>query len=229
MNRIDRSTQKVLPFSLAVGYVVLAALDAIYTTFLLPLLYGNTLHMADLMSLVHVGAAVLFLLCTLDRTSSYLKPKLFTWGVTAYTFACLLYDLNMVVYLRSFPYFYYLRYISSLLCGIMLVVVTIFLFTGKYHRHLFIGFYVFGGMKIVFDFLLRVLNVINYFSLQQLLVHSLYFIWTVLPIVIISFTLLTGCYLPPEMRLRQLMSKRTAGKLDEASYQEQRAEVIRNL
>lgn len=185
------------------------------------------------MDIASIASAVLLLFCTLDGTARHLKPRLYTISITVRSVAAvcgILSDILLFLMLGRFTGMLgILNDVMLMLYAITLVIITVSLLTRKYQPWLFTAFCACAGAWYAIYILIRIVYLISSPTPADILRQLFYILSNALPIIIIAITLRTGCFFPPEMRLQQLMSMRTAGKLDEVSYQEQRAEVIENL
>lgn len=185
------------------------------------------------LDILSIPSAVLLLLCTLDGTARHLKPRLYTISITVRSIISVLSVLSVILVFLMLGRFTgmleTLIYVMFMPYAITLVIITVFLLTRKYQPWLFTAFCACAGAWYAINSLNRIVYLVSSPTPADILRQLFYILSNALPIIIIAITLRTGCYFPPEMRLRQLMSMRAAGKLDEVSYQEQRAEVIENL
>ena len=228
----DPLKRNKLLFWLAVGWGAASILDSV-------LHYTNPIHFIrtyGITSIGYIASFVLFLLCTLGKTASHLMSRLYPVGIIAYCAPYVYSILSDIFILIMGGYSINVWGIISIaltaLYTIALVIITVFLFTRKYQPWLFTAFCASAGAWFALGIVLRIMDFVIFAiqpDLWQLLWQLFYILFAALPIIFIAITLWTGCFFPPEMRLRQLMSMRAAGKLDEVSYQEQRAEVIENL
>lgn len=185
------------------------------------------------LDIVSIACAVLLLLCTLDGTARHLKPRLYTISITVRSIVAVISILSVILLFLMRGRF---TGMLGILCDVMLmpyaitlVIITVSLLTRKYQPWLFTAFCACAGAWYAINSLNRIVYLVSSPTPADILRQLFYILSNALPIIIIAITLRSGCFFPPEMRLRQLMSMRAAGKLDEVSYQEQRAEVIENL
>lgn len=220
----DSSTQNRLLFSLAIASVVFVSLSLFMNLFGGPSIWFIFFIITAILDIV---ATILFLLCTRSNTANHLKPKLY---ITGFTLLCVTRAIDLLSYVLLIfmgSYVAIARVFMHTPYIITLIIITVFLFIKKYRPWLFTAFCIGAGVGFASDLLIRFS--VSEPTLSGILWSLFYVLCATLPIIFIAITLRTGCFFPPEMRLQQLMSMRTTGKLDEVSYQEQRAEVIENL
>ena len=185
------------------------------------------------LDIASIASAVLLLLCTLDGTARHLKPRLYTISITVRSVTAVCGILSVILLFlmrwRFTGMLEILSYVMLMPYAITLVIITVSLLTRKYQPWLFTAFCACAGAWYAINILDQIVYLVSSPTLSDILRQLFYILSNALSIIIIAITLRTGCFFPPEMRLRQLMSMRAAGKLDEVSYQEQRAEVIENL
>lgn len=174
-------------------------------------------------------SAVLFFLCTLRPFDWHTRRMLYSLGAIVSFVYSLLSSISWIASMMMNGFFapsYIISILMEMLPAAFLLVIAISLLKGRLQTLLFLVYCVFTAVDLGNEFYSLTTLFDGWFayavdSLLQFLAALIKFLFIALSLNVARH--------PAEVSLRELQCNHTAGKLDEETYQEQRATVISRL
>lgn len=174
-------------------------------------------------------STVLFFLCTLRPFDWHTRRMLYSLGAIVSFVYSLLSSISWIASMMMNGFFapsYIISILMEMLPAACLLVIAISLLKGRLQTLLFLVYCVFTAVDLGNEFYSLTTLFDGWFiyavdSLLQVLAALIKFLFIALSLNVARH--------PAEVRLRELQCNRAAGKLDEETYQEQRAAVIIRL